>query len=104
VLCTSLENQAVTETIRWIVVVDDSRFASRSWRDFLWVTFTRSNPASDVYGVGAFHHQKHWGCRGPLVIDARRKPHHAPPLESDPEVAKRVDALAARGGPLAKYL
>jgi 4-hydroxy-3-polyprenylbenzoate decarboxylase len=35
-----------------------------------------------------------------LVIDARIKPHHAPPLEEDPAVSKRVDALAAPGGPL----
>ena len=47
---------------------------------------------------------KHWGCRGALVIDARIKPHHAPPVVEDPEVTRRVDALAARGGRLAKYL
>jgi 4-hydroxy-3-polyprenylbenzoate decarboxylase len=35
-----------------------------------------------------------------LVIDARSKPHHAPPLIEDPEVSRRVDALAALGGPL----
>jgi 4-hydroxy-3-polyprenylbenzoate decarboxylase len=34
------------------------------------------------------------------VIDARLKPHMAPPLEEDPAVTKRVDALFARGGPL----
>ncbi len=85
---------------RWVVVVDDSQFASESLRNFLWVTFTRSNPATDVYGIESFCHQKHWGCRGPLVIDARLKPHHAPPLVDDPEVARRVDALAAPGGPL----
>ncbi len=43
----------------------------------------------------------HWGCvAGPLVIDARIKPHHAPPLEDDPEIERRVDALAKAGGPL----
>ena len=30
---------------------------------------TRSDPASDVNGVGAFNHLKHWGCDGPLVIE-----------------------------------
>jgi 4-hydroxy-3-polyprenylbenzoate decarboxylase len=49
---------------------------------------------------GAFTRQKHWGCAGPLVIDARIKPHHAPPLEEDPAVSRRVDALAVPGGPL----
>jgi 4-hydroxy-3-polyprenylbenzoate decarboxylase len=83
-----------------LVVVDDSEFASRNLNNFLWVTFTRSNPASDVNGVDSFLHGKHWGCRGPLIIDARTKPHHAPPLVEDPQVAKRVDSLGAPGGPL----
>jgi 4-hydroxy-3-polyprenylbenzoate decarboxylase len=87
-----------------IVVVDDSEFTARTVNNFLWVVFTRSNPAADVHGIDAFTQQKHWGCRGALVIDARIKPHHAPPLVEDPEVTKQVDALAARGGPLAKYL
>jgi 4-hydroxy-3-polyprenylbenzoate decarboxylase len=87
-----------------VVLVDDSNFASWSLANFLWVTFTRANPAADIYGVGAFIEQKHWGCTGPLVIDARLKSHHAPPLTTDPQVSKRVDALAARGGPVARWL
>jgi 4-hydroxy-3-polyprenylbenzoate decarboxylase len=87
-----------------IVVVDDSDLTARTLNNLLWVTFTRSDPAPDVYGIEAFTVQKHWGCRGALVIDARIKPHHAPPLIVDPEITKRVDALAARGGPLARYL
>lgn len=83
-----------------IVVVDDSRFSARSLENLLWTVFTKSNPASDVYGIGAFTENKHWGCLGSLVIDARSKPHHAPPLVEDPEVSKRVDSLAAVGGPL----
>ena len=83
-----------------VVVVDQSEFAARSLDNFLWSTFTRSNPASDIYGIEAFIRDKHWGCFGSLVIDARAKPHHAPPLVEDPEVTQRVDALAAPGGPL----
>lgn len=83
-----------------IIVVDDSAFTGRTLNNFLWVTFTRSNPAADIYGIGAFIHCKHWGCEGSLVIDARGKPHHAPPLIDDPAVEKRVDALCAQGGPL----
>ena len=82
------------------VIVDDSEFTARSERNFLWVTFTRSDPAADVDGIGAFIDKKHWGCTGSLVIDARIKPHHAPPLIDDPDVERRVDALAAPGGPL----
>jgi len=84
-----------------IVVVDDPAFTAARLENFLWITFTRSNPAADVHGVDAFTHHKHWGCRGPLVIDARLKPHHAPPVEEDPAVTAAVDALCKRGGPLA---
>lgn len=83
-----------------IVLVDDADFTARTLNNWLWVTFTRSNPAADIHGVGAFTQQKHWGCRGSLLIDARIKPHHAPPLIEDPAVTKRVDALGAPGYPL----
>ena len=80
-----------------IVLVDDAEFTARTLNNFLWVTFTRSNPAADIAGIAAFISQKHWGCRGSLVIDARIKPHHAPPLVEDAAVTRRVDALAAPG-------
>jgi len=83
-----------------IVLCDDAAFCAASLENFLWVTFTRSNPSHDVHGVGAFIEHKHWGCRGPLIIDARTKPHHAPPLLSDPAVEKRVDRLGERGASL----
>ena len=83
-----------------IVIVDDSEFVARSLHNFLWVAFTRSDPANDIHGVGQFVRRKHWGCRGSLVIDARLKPCMPPPLEEDPAVTRRVDALFARGGPL----
>lgn len=87
-----------------VLLVDDSEFTANSLNNFLWTVFTRSNPAADIDGVDASVVDKHWGCRGGLVIDARVKLHHAPPLIEDPEITKRVDALATRGGPLAKYL
>jgi 4-hydroxy-3-polyprenylbenzoate decarboxylase len=83
-----------------VVLVDDAEFCARTLANFLWVTFTRSNPSHDLTGVGAMTEHKHWGCRGSMIIDARIKPHHAPPLVEDPEVERVVDALAARGGSL----
>jgi len=80
-----------------VVLADDPEFTASHPRNFLWVTFTRSNPSHDVHGVSSFIEHKHWGCEGSLVIDARLKPHHAPPLLEDPEVTKRVDALSSRG-------
>ena len=87
-----------------VTLVDDSEFAARNLKNWLWSTFTRSNPAIDIDGIGSAIVDKHWGCAGSLVIDARVKPHHAPPLIEDPQVMAKVDARAARGGPLAKYL
>jgi 4-hydroxy-3-polyprenylbenzoate decarboxylase len=84
-----------------VVLVDDAEFAARTLSNFLWVTFTRSDPAADVHGVDAAVVGKAWGCRGSIVIDARIKPHHAPPLVQDPAVERRVEALAVKGGPLA---
>ncbi len=100
-LCSALSVQH-SALAAWplITVVDDSEFASQSLTNFLWVTFTRSDPANDVHGVGAFVERKHWGCRSPLVIDARLKPHMPPPLEEDPAVTRKVDALFAKGGAL----
>lgn len=83
-----------------VLVTDDSEFTARTLNNFLWVAFTRSNPATDIYGVASSIAGKHWGCRGALIVDARIKPHHAPPLMDDPAVEKRVDAMGAPGGPL----
>ncbi len=88
------------EGVALMVICDDAEFAAASLRNFLWVTFTRSNPSHDVYGVGSATVNKHWGCRGPLIIDARIKPFHAPPVLDDPGVELRVDELAMPGGPL----
>lgn len=98
--CEAFDRSNSINKFRWILVVDDSQFVSESLRNFLWTTFTRTDPASDLYGIDSFYDDKHWGCHGALVVDARIKPHHAPTLEEDPEISKRVDALATRGGPL----
>jgi 4-hydroxy-3-polyprenylbenzoate decarboxylase len=98
--CEHFGEQDAINRFPLLVVADDSEFAARTLNNFLWTTFTRSNPAADVHGIGAYIEQKHWGCRGSLVIDARGKPQHAPPLVEDPEITRRVDALAVRGGPL----
>lgn len=83
-----------------VIVADDSDFVSASLENLVWTVFTRSNPAADVHGAGASIRQKHWRCRGPLVIDARARPHHAPPLDEDPGVAERVEAMRRPGHPL----
>ncbi|WP_425395464.1 UbiD family decarboxylase [Aeoliella sp.] len=98
--CESYSESDVINRFRMVLVVDDADFVAESLGNFLWAVFTRTNPAADIDGVAAFTHNKHWGCRGALVLDARVKPHHAPVLEEDPEVTKRIEELAVSGGPL----
>jgi 4-hydroxy-3-polyprenylbenzoate decarboxylase len=76
-----------------ITICDDSDFLAKHITNWLWVTFTRSNPSHDVYGVEEFTLNKHWGCRGPLIIDARSKPHHAPVLEMPAEMALKASKI-----------
>jgi 4-hydroxy-3-polyprenylbenzoate decarboxylase len=87
-----------------ILVVDDSEFVSRTFNNFLWVTFTRTNPSHDLHGVGEFVEHKHWGCTVSLVFDARIKPHHAPPLVKDQDVETRVDSLGVKGKSLHRII
>jgi 4-hydroxy-3-polyprenylbenzoate decarboxylase len=83
-----------------MVLCDDAGFTAQTINNFVWVTFTRSNPSHDIYGINSFTEHKHWGCHGPLMIDARIKPHHAPVLERDPAVEKLVDKMGEPGGVL----
>ena len=69
--CPALNRRDTINNFPLVVVVDQSEFAARSLDNFLWTTFTRSNPATDIYGIEAFIRDKHWGCFGSLVIDAR---------------------------------
>ncbi len=88
------------EAFPLIVITDDADFLGRNFSNFLWVTFTRSNPSHDIYGLQSAVQHKHWGCRSSLIIDARIKPFHAPPLLEDPAIEASVDSLGAKGGPL----
>jgi 4-hydroxy-3-polyprenylbenzoate decarboxylase len=92
------------QEVAFIVVCDDAHFAAANIRNFVWISFTRCNPSHDIYGIASFTENKHWGCKGPLVVDARIKPHHAPVLEKDPEVEKQIDRLFEKGASLYNVL
>ncbi|MGL4598928.1 MAG: UbiD family decarboxylase, partial [Bacteroidia bacterium] len=94
---------AALEGFPLIIISDDAKFTAQTLNNFLWVAFTRSNPSHDVYGVGTTVSFKHWGCQTSLVIDARKKPHHAPPLELDPDVEKQIDRLFTKNAVLGKW-
>jgi len=100
-LAEQLADQALPG-IPWVVLCDDSEFTAATLNNFLWVTFTRSNPSHDVHGARQHYEHKHWGCEGPMIIDARIKPWHAPVLEVDPDVSRRVDVLVQKDAALRK--
>ncbi len=89
--------------VAMIILTDDPAFLARELNNFLWVTFTRSNPAKDIYGVHSFTEDKHWGCHGPLVIDAREKPHHAPVLKINAATERSIQHIFEKGGSLYGY-
>jgi len=83
-----------------IVLCNDADFTAQTVANFVWVTFTRSNPSHDIHGVNAYYENKHWCCGGPLLIDARIKSHHAPVLEKNSEVEKAIERFAKPGASL----
>lgn len=95
-LCDALP-VGLVNTFPLIVVSDRPSFLAANLRNWLWETFTRSNPAVDVHGVKSAIVNKHWGCIGPLVIDARSKPHHAPELQKDAAVEEKINDAVRKG-------
>jgi 4-hydroxy-3-polyprenylbenzoate decarboxylase len=89
-----------TGKIALMVLCDDAGFSAQNINNLVWVSFTRSNPSHDIYGINSFVENKHWGCKGPLIIDARKKPHHAPELIKDEAVERRIERLAVKGASL----
>ena len=81
-----------------LVLTEDPAWMASQLNNFLWAGFTRTNPSHDIDGVDAFTKNKHWGCKGPLILDATIKKHHAPPVLKDAEIEKRVDAILANYG------
>lgn len=94
------ERLASLTGIALVIITDDAGFTAASLNNFLWVSFTRANPSHDIHGIDSFIKNKHWGCNGPLIIDARVKSHHAPALEKDSAIEKKIDHLFAKGGSL----
>ncbi|WP_379153937.1 UbiD family decarboxylase [Paenibacillus sp. sgz5001063] len=99
-LSTAIQEQGVLDSCPMIILCDDSTFMSETLNNFLWATFTRSNPSHDIYGVNSGVENKHWFCDN-VIIDARVKPHQAPPLIPDAAVERNIERFFAQGAPLA---
>ena len=59
--------------------------------DFLWATWTRFEPASNIHAAGTDVIRHHLAYRPPIVIDARMKPGYPEELIVRPDIAEIVD-------------
>ena len=73
-----------------IVVTDQPRRAAKSPINFLWTTFTRFEPAADVYAASTRVVRNHLAYTSPVVIDARMKPGFPAELTCRPDIATTV--------------
>jgi 3-polyprenyl-4-hydroxybenzoate decarboxylase len=74
-----------------VVVIHDAIEFARSTDKFLWATWTRFNPATDLYAKGIELQNNHIGYTAPIVIDARMKPWYPAEVEPLDDIVKLVD-------------
>ncbi len=74
-----------------IVAVDNAKKATQTEASFLWTTFTRFEPLSNIYSAEQTIRHNQLIHHGPVVIDARMKPWYPDELFCDPETKKKVD-------------
>ncbi|WP_054955487.1 UbiD family decarboxylase [Paenibacillus dakarensis] len=98
-LSDAIQARGKLDSCPMLIVCDDSSFMSDTLNNFLWAAFTRSNPSHDIYGVNSSYEHKHWGCDN-VILDARTKPHQAPPLIPDPMVEKKIERFFEKGAVL----
>jgi UbiD family decarboxylase len=74
-----------------LIVLHDSAEFARSADKFLWATWTRFDPASDIYAKKVDVRRNHIGYEAPVVIDARMKPWYPKEVEPAEETVSLVD-------------
>ncbi len=92
------ENLLEKEGVALLIITEDASWMAQDFNNFIWATFTRTNPAKDIEGVDSYISNKHWGCKGPLILDATIKKHHAPAVIKDRDVETRVDVILKKYG------
>lgn len=97
-LAEALQSFPAKEKFPWITLTENSEFCAQSFDNWLWVTFTRSDPALDIYGVNEKIANKHWACEAPLIVDARLKPKHQKPLSYPNAIIQRAKSILSSEG------
>ncbi len=73
-----------------LVVVHDDAAVARNASDFLWATWTRFEPASDIHAAATELRRHHVKYTAPIVIDARMKPGYPDELIVRPDIGELV--------------
>jgi UbiD family decarboxylase len=74
-----------------LVILHDDASVVNSTTNFLWSTWTRFEPAGDIYAGETKVVRHHIAYGGPIVIDARKKPSLPDELIVRDDIAKLVD-------------
>jgi UbiD family decarboxylase len=74
-----------------LILVDEPLRAVASTMNFLWTTFTRFEPATDIHAADATIVANHVTFRPPILIDARLATGFPTELQVSEDLAKRVD-------------
>ena len=74
-----------------IIVIHDSVEFVRSTDKFLWATWTRFNPATDIHAKEITVKNNHIGYTAPIVIDARMKPWYPSEVEVRDDIRTLVN-------------
>ncbi len=74
-----------------LVILHDDASAANSTSDFLWSTWTRFEPAADMYAAETSIVRHHLCYKSPVVIDARKKPSLPDELIVRDDIKQMVD-------------
>ena len=74
-----------------IVVIHDTADFAKSTDKFLWATWTRFNPSTDIYAKQIEVENNHIKYAAPIVIDSRMKPWYPQEVAPREDIVKLVD-------------
>ncbi|MBF0198168.1 MAG: UbiD family decarboxylase [Planctomycetes bacterium] len=91
-LAQDLVGEEALKAYRMILVVDSIEETLKDEMSFLWVIFTRFEPAADVYSSSITLNRFHPELEAPIAIDCRMKPWYPGKLVMSTDVVRNVDA------------
>jgi hypothetical protein len=74
-----------------LIILHDNASVTNSVSDFLWATWTRFEPAADIYAAQTSIQRHHLVYTAPIVIDARTKPGFPDELIVRDDIRELVD-------------